>query len=72
MKVSRVNKYDHKVRIQKVPECNQLIVFWDGFKGRHDYLLAEDLEYLDILVTELSQAVYNYKRKKILFKRKNQ
>jgi hypothetical protein len=58
----------HHVEITHASEGKDLIVTWDGFKGRHSYLLASDIDDLDCLITEVSQAVYNYKQKHIIFK----
>ena len=68
MKELRASKFDHKVRILSPTSKGEYIVQWDGYEGRHDYLMAESLEDLDILITELSQAIYNYKRKKLIYK----
>lgn len=69
MSISRVEKFDHKVEVRTLPD-GSLIADWNGYKGRHDYIIAESLEDLDILVTELTQAVNNYKRKKLIYNRK--
>ena len=59
---------EHKVEITHASGGEDLIVTWNGFGGRHDYIMAENIDDLDLLATELSQAVYNYKRKRIIFK----
>lgn len=65
-KYSRVLKYSHRVEI--FPVRGHLVVDWKNFFGQHNYIVAEDLEDLDILATELVQAINNYKRKKLMHK----
>lgn len=65
-KCSRVEQFDHHVSITPINDSKELYVYWKGHKDRHGYLIAKDIEDLDILVTEMSQAVNNYKRKKVL------
>ena len=66
--MSRIQKFDHKVEIMPLSEGKSLMVNWQGFQGRHDYFMAESLEDLDILVTELSQAMHNFKRKQLIYR----
>ena len=66
MKYSRVAHYDHQVTINSTGKENELYVYWKGYKDRHCYLMAESIEDLDILITELNQALNNYRRKKIM------
>lgn len=71
MSIHRINKFNHKVDISPISDKGGIYVSWKGFKDRHDYIVAEDLEDLDILITELSQAVYNYKRKQLMHRHNN-
>lgn len=66
MKQSRVEHYDHQVSICPTGNDKELYVSWKGHQDRHCYLMAESLEDLDILVTEMGQALNNYRRKKLL------
>lgn len=59
---------EHKVEITHASGDKDLIVTWNGFKCRHDYIVAENIDDLDLLVTELSQAVYNYRRKTQIYR----
>ena len=67
MATPRIKKFRHNVGIQTLSD-RSLMVSWDGYKGRHDYLMAQNLEDLDILVTEILQALHNYKRKVLIYK----
>jgi hypothetical protein len=66
MKYSRVAQFDHNVSITPISDTNELYVYWKGHKERHGYLIAANIEDLDILITEMGQALNNYRRKKIL------
>lgn len=63
MAESRVEKYDHHVNLSMTGEEKELYVSWNGFRGRHGYFMAESVEDLDILLTEMCQALNNYKIK---------
>ena len=66
MKESRVAKFNHNVSINRIYDSKELYVYWKGHKNRHGYLIAADIEDLDILITEMGQALNNFKRKEIL------
>ena len=59
----------HNVEITPLTSSDSLMVQWNGFRNRHDYIFAKNLDDLDFLVTELSQAVYNYKRKTVIYRK---
>lgn len=64
--MSKQLEYDHKVKITLMSNNTSLFVEWQGLKGRHDYIIAENLLDLDILISELEMAKNNFVRKKII------
>lgn len=61
-------KVVHNVRLY--PMGNYIYIGWDGFNNRHDYMMVRDFRDLDILLTEITQAVQNYKHKHIVLNNK--
>lgn len=56
-------KVVHNVRLHPTDDC--IYIEWDGFNDRHDYMMVRDFDDLDLLTTELIQAVLNYRINKI-------
>ena len=62
-------KVVHNVKLH--PMGNYIYIGWDGFNGRHDYLMVKDFDDLDLLITELVQAMQNYKLKQTISHKTN-
>ena len=62
-------KVVHNVKLH--PMGNYIYIGWDGFNGRHDYMMVKDFDDLDLLITELVQAMQNYKLKQIISHKTN-
>lgn len=61
----RILKFDHKVKISSTTS-GPLFIEWNGFQGRHDYFMTQNIEDLDILISELEMAKTNYVRKRVI------
>jgi len=61
-------KVVHNVKLHPTDNC--IYIDWDGFDGRHDYMVARDFDDLDLLTTELIQAVQNYKIRQLSVNKK--
>ena len=61
-------KVVHNVRLH--PMGDYIYIGWDGFNNRHDYMMVRDFDDLDLLTTEIIQAVQNYKLKHIVINNK--
>ena len=61
-------KVIHNVKLH--PMGNYIYIEWDGFNGRHDYMMVKDFDDLDLLTTEIIQAMRNYKLKHVIINNK--
>jgi hypothetical protein len=64
---SRVLRFDHKVEAQPLrKDLASLYITWKGSAGRHNYIIVDDWEDFDILVSEFHQLLENHRHRKVV------